>query len=244
MKKPTKEHFFAKWLIRHTKMLNHKIKWLDGNVVYPMTATIPLCGQCNSEFGRNLEAPMMKILQNIESGLGVSDNEAEIFVRWAWKMEGLSWRLAQPDDNYSKVYTVRDRVLKKIDNIRSRLVLAIALVEDPYEGKEYLPLGFCNMNENNAIVMSGVISSVAFIVLTDDQIGNLPIQFSYWRLKALRDKLGDARLFYPKTGFKNFTEARDLTRLAANTISKQFDIDHAEDIAAEIKSSKDNLIIL
>lgn len=40
-------------------------------------------------------------------------------------------------------------------------------------------MGLCNTNEINAIVISGVIDHVAFIVLTEDQLGKLPINYSY-----------------------------------------------------------------
>ncbi len=227
MKKPTKEHLWPKWLIRHTKMEKHKIQWF-GNYVYPLTATIPLCFDCNQELGCKLESPMMNLLMDIEAGKGISDNEAEIFVRWAWKMEGFTWRLMLPDNEYSGVYTVKDRVLKNIDQIRGGLVLAVSLVEDAYQGREYLPMGLCNVNEVNAIVMSGVIGKVAFIVLTEDQVGKLPLNYSYYRLNPLRDALGDAKLFYPQTGFKTFRQAQDLTRDAASLISHSFDIENQE----------------
>lgn len=228
MKKPTKEHFWPKWLIRHTKMEKHKIVWFGGNEVYPLTATIPLCSECNSELGSKLEKPMMDLLVDIESGKGISDNEAEIFVRWAWKMEGFSWRLFQPNDEYSGVYTIKERVLKNIDQIRGGLILAVALIEDPCQGKKYLPMGLCNTNEVNAIIMSGIIGKVAFILLTEDQIDKLPLQFSYYRLNPLRDGLGDAKLFYPETGFQTFKQAQDLTRAAASLISLSFDEEHKE----------------
>src|SRR5690606_34805460 len=99
-------------------------------------------------------------------------------------------------------------------------------VEDECEGEDFRPLGLCNTNESNAIVVSGVISKVAFIVLTDDQVGSLPVNFSYYRLNALRDGLGDAKLFYPEFGFKKFTDARDLTRRAAAFISHKIDQEH------------------
>lgn len=229
MKKPTKEHFWPKWLIRHTNMTKHKIHWMSGGVkVYPLTATIPLCLSCNSEFGSKLEKPMMDLLVDIESGKGISDNEAEIFVRWAWKMEAFSWRINLPDNQYSGVYTVKERILKSIDSIRGNLVLAVSLIKDPYQGKDYLPMGLCNENDINAIVMSGVIGKVAFIVLTTDQVGKLPLQFSYYRLKSLRDSLGDAKLFYPEEGFATFKAAQDLTRDAASLISYSFDKENAE----------------
>ncbi|HCJ4876918.1 hypothetical protein [Vibrio parahaemolyticus] len=242
MKKPTKEHFWPKWLIRHTKMEKHKIVWFGGNEVYPLTATIPLCLECNSELGSKLEEPMMRLLVDIEAGKGISDNEAEVFVRWAWKMEAFSWRLAQPDDEYSGVYTVKERVLKSINQVRGSLVLAVSLVKDAYQGKEYLPMGLCNTNEVNAIVMSGVIGKVAFIVLTEDQVGKLPLQYSYYRLNPLRDALGDAKLFYPDTGFRTFKEAQDLTRMAATMISTSFDIENRELIEKTKREEKGHVI--
>lgn len=226
VKKMTKEHFWPKWMIIHTNMTKHKIMWWNGNEVYPLTATIPLCGPCNHELGSKLEAPMQQLFLDIEAGKGISDNEAEIFIRWCWKMEGFAWRLYSPEGKYSEVYSVTGRAIKSIDHIRPRLVLAIALVEDECEGKEFKPLGLCNFNEVNAIVVSGVISKVAFIVLTDDQVGSLPKNYSYYRLNALRDGLGDAKLWHPQIGFKNFTDAKELTRQAAALISHNIDQEH------------------
>ncbi len=227
----TKEHFWPKWLIKYTNMTKHKITWWKGHEVYPLTATIPLCGSCNSILGGNLEGHIKQIFLDLEDGKGLSDNEAELFIRWCWKMEGFAWRLYTPDSIYSSVYTIRSRVLKPIDQIRPRLVLAIAFVDDIYEGKDYKPMGLCNFNEKNAIIVSGVISKVAFIVLTDDQVGNLPINYSYYQLNTLRDNLGDAKLFFPKQGFKNASEAVDLTRRASAYISKSFDDSHEDEMA-------------
>ena len=181
----TKEHFWPKWMIKHTNMEKTKIGWWNGTDVYPLAATIPLCGPCNHSLGSKLEAPMQQIFLDLEDGKGISDNEAEIFIRWCWKMEGFSWRLFAPEGEYSEVYTVTERALQNIDNIRPGLVLAIAFVKDYCEGREYKPMGLCNVNEVNAIVVSGVISSVAFMVLTDDQVGNLPINFSYLQTTTL-----------------------------------------------------------
>ena len=89
-------------------------------------------------------------------------------------------------------------------------------------------MGLCNFNEVNAIIVSGVIGHVAFIVLTDDQIGKLPINYSYYRLNPLRDNLGDAKLYHPTVGFKTFRQAQDLTRDAASLISYSFDKENSE----------------
>lgn len=219
----TKEHFWPKWLIKHTNMTKNKIHWIGGREVYPLTATIPLCSTCNSEIGGQLEAPMKTILKDIEAGNGISDNEAEIFIRWAWKMEGFSWRLFTPEGQYSERYTVKERCLQPLDHIRPRLVLALALLRDALEEKEYKPMGLCNANEINGIIVSGVISEVAFIVLTDDLIEHLPLQFKHYQLNPLRDKLGDAKLFYPEIGFGNFSESKWVIRMAANKMSSEMD---------------------
>lgn len=226
VKKMTKEHFWPKWMIKHTNMQKTKIGWWNGTEVYPLTATIPLCGPCNHSLGSKLEAPMQQIFLDLENRKGMSDNEAETFIRWCWKMEGFSWRLFEPEGEYSEVYTVTERALQNIDNIRPGLVLAIAFVKDYCEGREYKPMGLCNVNEINAIVVSGVISSVAFMVLTDDQVGNLPINFSYYRLSPERSELGDIKVFFPEAGFEKFSDARDLTRRASALISHNIDVTH------------------
>lgn len=238
-RKTTKEHFWPKWLIKLTNMTGHKIPWIGGKKVYPMTATIPLCKSCNQTLGSELEAPMQQIILDLENGDGISDNEAEIFIRWCWKMEGFSWRLRNPDSEYNKLYTIIERALQSIDEIRPSLVLAIAIVEEKYRnGKDFKPMGLCNINERNAIVVSGVISNIAFIVLIDTQVGNLPVNYSYYPLSALRDGLSDAKLFHPKRGFKTFEDAKKLTREAANYISRELDKEISESLTSLSKETK------
>lgn len=203
-----------------------KIGWWNGKEVYPLVATIPLCGLCNHTLGSKLEAPMQQTFLDLEDGKGISDNEAEVFIRWCWKMEGFSWRLFAPEDQYSEVYTVTERSLQSIDKTRTGLVLAIAFVKDYYEGREYKPMGLCNVNDVNAIVVSGVISSITFMVLTDDQVGNFPINFSYYRLSPEKSELGDLKVFYPKSGFEMFSAAKDLTSRASVLISRNIDVEH------------------
>jgi hypothetical protein len=114
-----KEHPFPQWLITRTKTDRTSIRWIPGNRIPADEATLPLCRQCNRDFGDQLEAPMSRILDDIEADRGLSDNEAELIVRWLWKIEGLLWHVSHPTHDYSSKYTLRERVLRPLDAIRA-----------------------------------------------------------------------------------------------------------------------------
>jgi len=147
--KMNKEHVFPKWLIHRTNTHKTKISWFGENRINALSATLPLCVDCNRDFGTGLENPVSKIFTDLENSRGISENEAEILIRWLWKLDGLFWVASNPNGNYSPVYTLRQRVLQPIDAVRRQLILAISLIEfiDPSFGD--LPLGLdshCNMN--------------------------------------------------------------------------------------------------
>ena len=87
----TKEHFFPRWLIESAQVHHEGITWLDGQTVDPDKATIPLCRACNEAFGTTLEGPVAEIFRQLEQGASISEEEAEVLVRWLWKFEGLQW---------------------------------------------------------------------------------------------------------------------------------------------------------
>ncbi len=83
----TKEHVFPKWLIIRTGTNKTGIRW--GNKIIPaLSVTVPLCKSCNQAFGKYLEAPIKKVFDDLESQKGISDIEADLLVRWLWKLEG------------------------------------------------------------------------------------------------------------------------------------------------------------
>ena len=87
----TKEHFFPRWLIDYAQVHHEGITWFDGQTVDPDNATIPLCRECNEAFGTVLEGPVAEIFRQLEQGASISEDEAELLVRWLWKFEGLHW---------------------------------------------------------------------------------------------------------------------------------------------------------
>ena len=51
-----KEHPFPQWLIARIKTDSTSIRWIPGKRIPANQATLPLCRQCNGDFGEQLEA--------------------------------------------------------------------------------------------------------------------------------------------------------------------------------------------
>lgn len=162
---------------------------------------------------------MSRVFDDLEAGRGMSDAEAELLVRWLWKLEGLIWTFMNPKDIYTTQYTLRQRVLRPIDKVRSSLVLAVALIDtiDPAYGAA--PLGIDSLNIHNAIYVAGVFSRIAMMVLLEDFVAMLPPAFSRYHFPPDTDPSSRAKLFYPKVGFANDTEAVIVTVIVAQELS-------------------------
>jgi hypothetical protein len=219
-----KEHFWPVWLIKRTGTVKEGVAWAGKKNISALAATLPLCQDCNSTFGRELEAPMATLFDEIEAGHGLSDDDAELFVRWLWKLEGLSWTFTHPGHRYTEKYTLRQRALLPIDDIRGNLTLAIALAQqrDPQfaEGA----MGIDSMNVHNAVFVSGVFSRVAAIVMLSAFDDEVPDVFTKYHLHPKRDPVqGSAKLFFPKVGFPTCTQAVGLLLALSPHISQLHD---------------------
>jgi hypothetical protein len=207
----TKEHIWPQWLIRRTGTETTGVRFTEDKRVNPFKMTIPLCWKCNNAFGNELEAPVSKIFDDVENGRGLSDAEAELLVRWLWKFEGLFWSINNPQHIYSEKYTLAQRVLQPIDEVRSELTLAVSLAQiiDPEFGDS--PMGVDSYNHQNAIFVAGVFSRVAVMVLLRRFEDQVPAPFSLYRLADDRAPDRNAKLFFPKEGFPRCTEAVGVT---------------------------------
>jgi len=216
----TKEHFFPRWLIERSGTGKTGIKWIGNKNISPNAATVPLCLKCNSDFGKELEAPVSQIFNDLENNRGINDEEAELLIRWLWKFEGLAWVYFHPNDKYSKTYTLAERILQPIDQIRGSLVLAIGIIEkiDPKFGDA--PMGIDSYNIHNAIFVAGVFLNIAIMVLLSEFEHLVPSEFSKYCLAEKPGKLVDAKLFFPKVGFRDCTEAVTKTSIVAKILSK------------------------
>lgn len=231
----TKEHFWPKWLIERTGTSRTGVKWRGtARKVNPKAATLPLCKRCNHDFGQELEVPVSRIFREVEIGDGLSDNEIEILIRWLWKLEGLAWLMHHPLGNYSPSFTLRQRVLGPIAELRPHLTLAISLIDqiDPIHGDA--PLGLDSENIKNAIFVSGVFSRIAMMCLLTDAVDRVPRRyFSVYSLGPSNSVPGaDAKLFFPMTGFKNDNDAVVVTK----AVSAELDAFH-EGLAATFAPS-------
>jgi len=222
--KMTKEHFWPRWLIEKTKTDNTGVRSITGKKIPPSAVTFPLCKKCNDDFGKYLESPVAKIFDDIESNKGISDFEAELLVRWLWKFEGLHWTFFNPVDSYTPKSTLRERVLLPIDGIRPSLVLAMSLIGniDPYYGDA--PLGIDSYNQVNGIFVAGVFYKIAMMVLYEDFIHLIPPHFSQYCLADSLSLISHQKIFFPKTGFKDDTDAVFVSLIAAQRLSKEHDM--------------------
>jgi hypothetical protein len=163
---------------------------------------------------------MSRILDDIEAERGLSDNEAELIVRWLWKIDGLLWHVSHPTQDYSPKYTLRERVLRPLDAIRGDLVLALALCTsvDPSYGDA--PMGLDSHTAVDGIFVSGVFSRTAMMVVLAPFQDLIPQQFSRYRLTSVRGHSdADAKLFYPRTTFPTDTELVGVTWLCSRQLS-------------------------
>jgi hypothetical protein len=221
----TKEHVFPKWLIIRTNTHKTGIRWGMKKKVPALSATLPLCKECNKAFGDKLEKPVSKIFDDLEARKGISDNEAELLIRWLWKIDGLFWIALHPTDDYSPVYTLRERVLRPLDAIRDQLALAISLIENIDPSHRDKPLGLdSGVRELDGIFVAGVFSEVAMMVLLKDFAYMVPQHFSLYELASTKDASDDAKLFHPKVGFKDDNEAVFFTKLSSEELAKAHEI--------------------
>jgi len=217
-----KEHLFPVWLIKKTKTNKTSIRW-SNKKISTMKATLPICIECNKEFSKNLEKPVSKIFDDLEFSRGISDNEAELLVRWMWKTQGLAWCFNNSYDNYTHTYTLKERSLLPINNIRGYILLAISIINKIDSSFQDSPLGFDSTNELDCVFSAGVFSKIAIIVSLVNFEKYIPNNYSKYILFQNRQKCGDMKLFFPKVGFRICTEAVFFTKKISIILSKEHD---------------------
>jgi hypothetical protein len=219
-----KEHYFPVWLIERTDTVHDGIAWGKGDNVSALSATLPLCVRCNTDFGRDLESPMARVFDDLEAGQGISDEEAELIVRWMWKFEGLAWVFHHPRGVYTERYTLRERVLRPIDDIRGKITLAIGLAEQRDSEFREGAMGIDSFNVHNAVFVSGVFSRVAILVSLSVFDEDIPPVLSKYRLAPHRDhSTAKAKLFFPAVGFPTCTAAIGTMKAISPTLSALHD---------------------
>lgn len=200
--KMTREHLFPLWLIKHAKVFKEGISWAGRKGVNPKTATMPLCVDCNSRLGAELEGPVSKIFPRIETEEEVSDYEAELLIRWLWKFCGLTACYAyagDPDWRYSSTWTLIERVLgEPFNTVRRRLCLAIGLIHANDPDFHDWPVGLdSEIGAMDTFFIAGVFGRVALLTCLNDFAGYIPGMFATYNLAHQRDVSGEVVLYPP-----------------------------------------------
>jgi hypothetical protein len=231
----SREHYFPVWLIERTGTVREGIGWAGRDNVSALSATLPLCRRCNADFGRELESPMARVFDDLEAGRGISDEKADLIIRWMWKFEGLAWVFHHPRAIYTERYTLRERVLQPIDEIRGGLTLAIGIAEKRDPEFEEGAMGIDSFNRNNSVFVSGVFSRVAILVSLSLFEDAIPSVFSKYRLAPHREHgAAKAKLFYPAIGFPTCTAAIGLMKSISPYLSRLHD-EHGETLRAAME---------
>jgi hypothetical protein len=216
----TKEHVFPEWLILRTGTNRTGIRWGDVRRLPALAATLPLCEECNWAFGQHLEAPAAKVFDQVEAGEGLSDADIELLIRWMWKIKGMDWLANHPKGRYTDTYTLRERVLRPIDDTRKALVFGMALFAELHPESDDLPMGMNSKTQQDAIFVAGVFSRIAMMVVLEPFESLMPPQFRRHRFSG---SLGTARLFYPPNAFRDDVEAVGVTAVASVELSRRHD---------------------
>ena len=220
----SREHYWPQWLIARTQTHQTSVRISAEHRVNPKTFTVPLCDRCNQDLGRLLEAPVAKIFDDLENERGISDGDAELLVRWLWKFEGISWCFNHPTGTYTDRYTIRDRVLSPLDDIRDELSLAVSLIGSINPDFGDAPMGIDSNTTHSAIYVAGVFSRISMMVLLRELEGEVPNHFSIYRLAGRDAPDRDAKLFFPKVGFRDCVEAVGTTLQSALFLSYSHDL--------------------
>jgi hypothetical protein len=148
----------------------------------------------------------------------------ELLVRWLWKFDGIAWRFKHPKGIYSDRYTVRERVLNPIDEVRDQIALAVSLVEQIHPDFGDSPMGLDSQCNYSAVYVAGVFSRVALMVLRREFEHDVPTQFSIYHFADRNAPDRRAKLFFPKVGFRDCIEAVGVTKRAADILSYAHDL--------------------
>ena len=229
--KMNKEHFWPAWLIERTGTNKTSVRFSAEKRINPKALVVPLCIECNSDFGRELESPVSRIFAELEDKKGLSDVGAELLVRWLWKFEGLFWRFTNPEGRHPSNQTLRQRVLQPIGQSRTKLSVAVSLVAKINPRFADAPMGLDSWNIANPVFVAGVFSRIAIMVLEREFEELIPPKFGIYRLADANAPDRNAKLFYPPIGFRDCVEA------VSETVDIALYLSHAHDLQARNRAS-------
>lgn len=212
-KNMSKEHIYPQWLLDRTKTRKEQINWIYGKASADK-CTIPICEECNHDLGTQLEGPVSSIFESIESGNGFNDYEAELLIRWMWKIKGMFyWSICNENWKYGFT-TLKDRVLSRIEQPRNRLAIAISLIEDAEEEFGSSPIGLDAFAIISNVYCVGVFSKISIAVIYSEFETLVDKdKWTVYTLSSVPLMMNPNYRVYPMVGFKTGREAIHTTKL-------------------------------
>ncbi|MDO9560913.1 MAG: hypothetical protein Q7J60_04770 [Bradyrhizobium sp.] len=177
----------------------------------------------------------------MEQGASISEDEAELLVRWLWKFEGLQWAVMtnRPEGLYTRRYTLRDRVATPdaFNEVRADMVLAVALTRNNDPAHRDWPMGLDTPPSENALTMSGVFGRIALICSLAHFADDIPSVYGKFHFGAPASDRAN-KVFLPPMSFIYSNGAIELTR----EIGHQLAIAHDEWGRRESRRERDVII--
>jgi hypothetical protein len=211
----TKEHVFPIWLLHRCGVYDKPcIYGFDGRFIEGKDLTLPVCNGCNALWGRRLESPIQNIFNRIEVERKVSYDEAELLIRWMWKIQGMFWHYYQSRMKYAGK-NMTDRITNEIEN-KEGIGIAIALIENPFLSDKIMPVGLDVYSRHCGILTGGVFSRLAIVTystLIEQSFSLSTIGLDHLFSPFTRIRLSDSPQEYDiKIGFQTARRAIDYVR--------------------------------
>lgn len=206
-KKMNKEHIFPKWLLKLTNTEQDLFNSPNG-MVPGISLTIPLCEDCNRQLGVELEAPVSSIFLRINNNEGFNDHEAELLVRWMWKINGMFyWSICNENWKYGYI-TLKEHVLSKIVSPRDRISIAISLIKYPEDEYGCAAVGLDAFPLYSNIYSVGVFSKICLVVFHSQFSDYFDRKiWTVYKLSNVPMVINPKHKIYPKYGFHKRSEA-------------------------------------
>jgi hypothetical protein len=176
-----------------------------------LSATIPICKTCNQILGRELESPVQHIFHRVENGEGINDYDADLLVRWMWKISKLFYKYNHPKGKVTSNSSLFQFLINPISQPRNRITLAIALINELDQEFNDAPMGIDTTGFFSGVLVAGVFSKIAIIVTLTDFASLIPPIYSTYTFSKKIGGRNEPRLMIPNIGFLDCTSAVGIT---------------------------------
>lgn len=205
---------YPQWLLSKTKTFSKPVHGVTAHkTMAGRQCTAALCEECRTVFAKELDEPAVAILKQIENGTGFNDQEADILIRWLWKVTGLAAALG----NGMPAENLRERCAKPLESPRSRMSIAAALTNGEFNDRNgKTAMGITVLPEQAAEFAAGLFSRTALIAYHSKYNQLVSDSYTKYELSSAPLLVNPAKRVLPKTSFGASGQAAAETAFIAN----------------------------